>query len=68
MEKIDPLPDHLFIGRFAIGQQLEFRNKTYTVLSQTTLATGEPALILQGEGEQFVLAASQLPQGVKETG
>jgi hypothetical protein len=68
MEKIDPLPDHLFLGRFAIGDQVKFRDKTYTVLSRTTLASGEPALILQGEGEQFVLAASQLLQGVKETG
>ena len=68
MEKIDPLPDHLFLGRFAVGQQVEFQTKTYTVLSHTTLASGEPALILQGEGKQFVLAASQLLQEVKERG
>ncbi|MFQ5539346.1 MAG: hypothetical protein ACE5FB_03015 [Candidatus Binatia bacterium] len=68
MEKIDPLPDHLLLDRFAIGDQVKFRDKNYTVLSRTTLASGEPALILQGEGKQFVLAASQLLQGVKETG
>jgi hypothetical protein len=40
MEKIDPLPDHLLLDRFAIGDQVKFRDKTYTVLSRTTLASG----------------------------
>ncbi len=68
MEKIDPLPDHLFVSRFAPGDRVKFRDKTYTVLRQTTLASGEPALVFQGEGKQFVLAASQIVQGLKETG
>ena len=65
MEKIDPLPDHLHLKRFAIGQQVEFRGKPYTVLSRTTLASGEPALVLQGDGEQFVIGASQFLAGIK---
>lgn len=66
VEKIDPLPDHLQLKRFASGQQVEFRGKHYTVLRRTTLASGEPALVLQGEGEQFAIGASQFLAGVKE--
>ena len=68
MEKIDPLPDHLQLKRFALGQQVEFREKFYTVLRRTTLASGEPAVVLQGEGEQFVIGATQFLAGVKGTG
>lgn len=68
MEKIDPLPDHLELKRFALGQQVEFRGKLYTVLRRTTLASGEPAVVLQGEGEQFVIGASQFLTDVKEKG
>ena len=67
MEKIDPLPDHLKLRCFAIGQQVEFRGKPYTVLGRTTLATGEPALVLQAGEEQFVIGASQFFAGIKET-
>jgi len=63
MDKIEPLPDHLFVSRFAIGDKVELWGKTYTVSSRTTLATGEPALVLQGEGKQFVIAASHLIKG-----
>lgn len=66
MEKIDPLPDHLRLQRFAIGQPVELRGKTYTVLLRTTLASGEPALVLSGGGEQFVIGAVQFLAGVKE--
>ena len=68
MEKIDPLPDHLQLRRFAVGQQVEFRKKSYTVLHRTTLASGEPAVVLQGEGEQFVIGATQFLAGVKGMG
>lgn len=67
MEKIEPLPDHLQLKGFAIGKQVEFRGKSYTVLSRTTLASGEPALVLQGAGEQFVVGASQFLAAVKKT-
>ncbi len=66
MEKIEPLADHLLLRRFAIGEQVDFQGKAYTVLRRTTLASGEPALLLQGEGEQFVIGASQFLAGVKE--
>ena len=66
MEKIDPLPDHLKLKRFALGQQVELRGKLYTVSRRTTLASGEPAVVLQGEGEQFVIGAAQFLAGIKE--
>lgn len=65
MEKIDPLPDHRLLQRFAIGEQVEFRGKPYTVLRRTTLASGEPALVLQGEGRQFVMGAAQFLAGIQ---
>ena len=66
MEKINPLQDHLRLKSFAIGQKVEFRGKPYIVLRHTTLASGEPALVLQGEGEQFVIGPSQFLAGVQE--
>jgi hypothetical protein len=66
MEKIDPLPDHLSLQRFAIGQQVQFRGKPYAVLRRTTLASGEPALVLSGGGEQFVIGAAQFLAAVKQ--
>lgn len=68
MEKIDPLPDHLQLKRFALGEQVELRGKHYTVLCRTTLASGEPAVVLQGRGEQFVIGAAQFFAGVKAKG
>ena len=49
MDKIEPLPDHLTLQRFAIGEPVEFRGKPYTVASRTTLPSGEPALVLRNE-------------------
>lgn len=65
MEKIEPLRDHRLLSLFALGEEIEFQGKPYKVLRRTTLASGEPALLLQGEGEQFVIGASQLLAGVK---
>jgi len=65
MDKIEPLADHLSLKRFAIGEQVEFRGKPYTVLSRTTLASGEPALVLQNQTEQFVVGAAQFLAGAK---
>jgi len=65
MEKIDPLTDHLRLQRFPIGQQVDFRGKTYRILRRTTLASGEPALVLSGDAEQFVIGASQFLAAVK---
>lgn len=66
MEKIDPLPDHLQLRRFAVGQRVQFGGKLYTVSRRTTLASGEPAVVLQGEREQFVISAAKFLAGVKE--
>ncbi len=66
MEKINPLQDHLRLKSFAIGQKVEFQGKSYTIVRQTTLASGEPALVLQSDQEQFVIGASQFLVGVKE--
>ncbi len=65
MDKIEPLPDHLFVSGFAIGDRVELWGKTFTVSSKTTLASGEPALVLQGDGRQFVIGASHLIKGEK---
>ena len=59
MDKIEPLADHLSLQRFAVGAPVEFRGKPYTVTRRTTLASGEPALVLQGDGKQFVVGAGQ---------
>ncbi len=66
MEKIDPLRDHLQLKRFDIGQQVVFQGKRYTVFGRTTLASGEPAVVLQGDGEQFVIGASRFLAGIEE--
>ncbi len=65
MEKIDPLRDHLQLRRFNRGQQVEFQGKRYTVFGRTTLASGEPAIVLQGDREQFVIGASRFLAGIE---
>lgn len=65
MEKIDPQSDHERLKRFELGQPVEFHGKRYTVLRRTTLASGEAALVLQGEREQFVIGAGEFLSGVK---
>ena len=59
MEKIDPQSDHELLKRFAPGQQVRFNGKVYTIQRRTTLASGEAAVVLQGEKEQFVIGAKQ---------
>lgn len=66
MERIDPQADHLRLRRFVAGQEIEFRGKSYKVLQQTTLASGEAAMVLQGERDQFVIGAEEFFAGVKE--
>ncbi|MFQ5683338.1 MAG: hypothetical protein ACE5HC_08720 [Candidatus Binatia bacterium] len=65
MEKIEPLADHIKLQRFAIGRQVVFQGKSYIVLCHTTLASGEPALVLQGKVEQFEIGAAQFLSGVE---
>jgi hypothetical protein len=64
MEKIDPQPDHLKLDRFNPGQQVRFQGKPYIVQRRTTLASGEAAVVLQGEREQFVIGASKFLAGI----
>ena len=64
MEKIDPQGDHLRLERFAPGQQVRFQGKPYTIQRRTTLASGEAAVVLQGEKEQFVIGADRFLAGI----
>lgn len=59
MEKIEPQQDHERLKSYAPGQQIKFRGKTYTIQRRTTLASGEAALVLQGEKEQFLVGANE---------
>jgi len=59
MEKIDAQSDHQGLERFVPGRQITFRGKRYTIQRRTTLASGEAAVVLQGENEQFVIGASR---------
>jgi hypothetical protein len=65
MEKIEPQADHEALRNFPPGAQVSFRGKTYTVQRRTTLASGEAAVVLQGEKDQFELSATQFLAGVR---
>ncbi len=57
MEKIDPQPDHLGLERYRPGTQVSYKGKLYLIQRRTTLASGEAALVLQSDTEQFVVSA-----------
>jgi hypothetical protein len=59
MEKIEPQADHLRLYRFNLGQQVTWRGKPYILQRRTTLASGEAAVVLQGETDQFVIGAAR---------
>jgi hypothetical protein len=59
MEKIEPQADHQRLKRFEVGQEVQFLGRRYIVQRRTTLASGEAALVLQGENEQFVISAAR---------
>jgi len=63
MERIDPLEDHRKLSRFEIGKEIAFEGKPYKLLRRTTLASGEPAVVLQGQGKQFVVPATRFLKG-----
>ncbi len=65
MEKIDPQHDHLQLEQYCPGHQVIFKGKRYAVQRRTTLASGEAAVVLQGEKEQFVIGATQFLAGVR---
>jgi hypothetical protein len=66
MEKIDPQADHLRLSQFHLGQRVTWRGKPYILKRRTTLASGEAAVVLQGETEQFVIGAARFLAEVKE--
>jgi hypothetical protein len=65
MEKIDPQHDHLQLEQYCPGQEVIFKGKRYAVQRRTTLASGEAAVVLQGDKEQFVISATQFLAGVE---
>ena len=65
MEKIDPQSDHEKLSQFALGQRVMFKGKPYKLQRRTTLASGEAAVVLQNENEQFVIGANQFLAGVQ---
>ena len=64
MEKIEAQRDHLGLERFKPGAQVTFKGKRYKIQCRTTLASGEAALVLAGEKEQFVISANQFLAGL----
>jgi len=65
MEKIDPQPDHLGLERYRPGTQVTYKGKRYSIQRRTTLASGEAAVVLQSDTEQFVVSANQFLTGVR---
>jgi hypothetical protein len=65
MEKIDPQKDHERLREYGPGVQVRFQGKLYTIQRRTTLASGEAAVVLQGEKEQFVISANRFLAGVQ---
>lgn len=65
MEKIDPQGDHEALKNYQPGCTVAFRGQTYLVQRRTTLASGEAAVVLQNDKEQFELSASQFLAGVQ---
>jgi len=65
MEKIDPQGDHEKLGRFALGQTVKFKGKAYRLERRTTLASGEAAVVLQSETDQFMIGASRFLAGLE---
>lgn len=65
MEKIDPQPDHERLKPYAPGQKITFQGKAYLIQCRTTLASGEAAVVLQGDTDQFVVSANEFLAGVR---
>ena len=65
MERIEPQRDHEELKNFAVGQRVMFKGKPYAIQCRTTLASGEAAVVLQGETEQFEIGANQFLAGIK---
>ena len=59
MEKIDPQQDHERLRQYAPGLKITFKGKAYTIQRRTTLASGEAAVVLEGDKDQFVISANE---------
>jgi hypothetical protein len=64
MERIDPQHDHDRLGDFRPGCPVTFKGKTYKIQRRTTLASGEAAVVLQSENEQFMVSARDFLAGL----
>lgn len=64
MEKIDPQADHGKLTAYRPGQQVTYRGRPYIIQRRTTLASGEAAVVLQGEKDQFMISVAQFLAGV----
>jgi hypothetical protein len=65
MERIDPQKDHEKLKEFERGCPVRFHGKLYVVQQHTTLASGEAAVVLLGETQQFVVGANEFLAGVR---
>jgi hypothetical protein len=65
MEKIDPQQDHQSVSRLRPGTRITFKGKPYVLQRRTTLASGEAAVVLQNENEQFVVGVAEFLVGVE---
>ncbi len=59
MEKIDPQGDYEALRKYQPGCTVSFRGKIYRIQSRTTLASGEAAVVLQNDKDQFMIGANQ---------
>ena len=66
MEKIDAQRDHQELERYKPGVPVNFKGTSYLIQRRTTLASGEAAVVLQGDKEQFVISAKQFLAGLKK--
>ncbi|HEY1374819.1 MAG TPA: hypothetical protein VGH50_20270 [Candidatus Binatia bacterium] len=58
MERIEPVSDHVKLRRYAVGQEVDFHGRRYKVLKHTTLASGEAAVVLGDDKDQFTVGAT----------
>jgi hypothetical protein len=65
MERIEPVSDHVELRRYAVGQEVGFHGRRYKILKHTTLASGEAAVVLSGDKDQFTVGAAQFLAGVE---
>ena len=65
MEKIDAQRDHQELERFKPGAEVTFKGKPYKIQRRTTLASGEAAIVLQSEKEQFFISANRFLAGIE---